>query len=580
MSWDKVAIGWVVIKTSSWPIDTDNPLFVHMSWHESTWNSTTTTPLAWWATFTWVWENIIDEWVILVAVFSDVASATDWLSVEFSTDWTNWDHTDNFTIAANTWKTFSFQPAAMFYRVLYTNWAAAQSVFRLQTLLKTSYIKPSSHRISDAISWEDDAELTKAVLTWLSPNGLFVNVKTSVAWELATKLSSPLTAFWDIRVAEMKPQFQGSFEYTVDNTDLNENTVTWWWTVTQGSAMLNLNTSTTTWSYAEFRSRRAAKYKPWLWGLMRFTACFTAWVAATSQLIWLADELWSSEDFENGYMVWYTWADFTVAKFRNDTVSTVTQMNFDDPLDWTGRSWLSIDFEKLNVFQIQFQYLWAWAIKFFVESPDTWDFTLFHTIKYAGTETQPSVHNPNFHFCWYADNKATTANLTLKSASYGYFVEWPTQYIENHQPQNWTGQITKTWVTTSEPILTIRNKTTYASKQNFIEILAELISGSIEASSPNNLWDLAIIVNWTLWGTPSWSDINTNNSVVEIDTSATSISWWKALLDLPLAWKNDRAFVDLNPFKIILEEWETISVVWSSAASATINASLTWKELF
>ena len=35
----------------------------------------------------------------------------------------------------------------------------------------------------------------------------------------------PFTAFGDMRTAELSPQFQGSFEYTVDNTEINTNTV-------------------------------------------------------------------------------------------------------------------------------------------------------------------------------------------------------------------------------------------------------------------------------------------------------------------------------------------------------------------
>jgi len=48
---------------------------------------------------------------------------------------------------------------------------------------------------------------------------------------------------------------------------------------------------------------------------------------------------------------------------------------------------------------------------------------LAHTILYAGLNTVPSTYNPNFHLMVHALNRATTADLTIKSASLAYFVE-------------------------------------------------------------------------------------------------------------------------------------------------------------
>jgi hypothetical protein len=47
----------------------------------------------------------------------------------------------------------------------------------------------------------------------------------------------PKTAFGELLVGQLSPQFQGSFEYTVNNTDLNTNTTVNGGTVTQASGM-------------------------------------------------------------------------------------------------------------------------------------------------------------------------------------------------------------------------------------------------------------------------------------------------------------------------------------------------------
>ena len=51
--------------------------------------------------------------------------------------------------------------------------------------------------------------------------------------DFSNNITSPLSAFGDLRTAELSPQFQGSFEYTVDNTDLFEQTISNGGTITQ-----------------------------------------------------------------------------------------------------------------------------------------------------------------------------------------------------------------------------------------------------------------------------------------------------------------------------------------------------------
>ena len=130
--------------------------------------------------------DITDVAIFYVSVYSDQASAIDGLSVQQSTDGTNWDHIDVFNVPAATGKTFSFNPSAKWMRVVYTNGAVDQFEFRLQTILKSVYSKPSSHRIQDSISTDDDAELVKSVLTGQIVDDGFVNIGASDSGNLKT----------------------------------------------------------------------------------------------------------------------------------------------------------------------------------------------------------------------------------------------------------------------------------------------------------------------------------------------------------------------------------------------------------
>lgn len=155
--------------------------------HVSTDNSTDS-ELSGSGEFTGTWEEITNYGVIVISVTADVASATDGLMVQFSTDGTfaNLISDDVFTIAAGAKKTFSFQAAAKFYRVIYTNGGAGQNYFNLQTILKPYYVKPSSHRIQDAIVDDDDAELVKSVLTGEDENNVFQNARVNSSGILLT----------------------------------------------------------------------------------------------------------------------------------------------------------------------------------------------------------------------------------------------------------------------------------------------------------------------------------------------------------------------------------------------------------
>lgn len=394
------------------------------------------------------------------------------------------------------------------------------------------------------------------------------------------KLKSPTTAFGDLRVAELSPIFQGSFEYTVDNTELTENVAVAPASVTQADGMAVVSTSTTTGKKAHLQSHVHSKYKAGLGGLARFTALFTTGTVGTFQWVGLADEVGSGASFKNGYMVGYKDDVLSIGRFQNDVLFDIPQSAWNDKLDGTGSSGMTIDPTKLNVFEIRFQYLGGGAITFHVEDDSTGDFVEFHKILYANLNTSPSTYNPNFHFFIYADNGATTDDLIVKSASYAYFVEGKTADIEFHQPQFGSGTRQKTTVTTEIALFTVKVKAIYASKTNFVPIIIERIGASIDASAANNLGVVRLVKNATLGGSPSFTDINTTDSVCSIDTAGTTVTGGKNMLSFQLSGKNDKANEQILDLKFILQDGDTITLAVSSTNSATFNGNLLWKELF
>ena len=394
------------------------------------------------------------------------------------------------------------------------------------------------------------------------------------------QISGPLTAFGDLRNAELSPIFQINFDYTVDNTEITTNTVVNGGTVTQANSMAVVSSSATTGSTALLVSKTSAKYKSGLGALSRFTTLFETAVAGTHQYMGLADEVGSSVSFKNGYMIGYNGTTFGFHRFQNDTQISVAQSSFDDPLDGTGASGITLDQTKLNAWEIRFQYLGSGSMELWLASEYTGKFVLVNTVQYTNQNTEPSVYNTNFKFSIYVDNGATTSDIVLKSASISYFIEGKSPFLINRQPKHSTGTVEKTTVTTSIALLTIRNKSIYASKTNFIDCLIESISISEEASSANNLAQFRLVKNATLGGTPSYTDIDTSDSVLDLDTAGTTVTGGVELLSAQLAGKNDRFFEKLVELELILFPGDTVTLSVLSANSATFRGSLLLKELF
>lgn len=147
-------------------------------------SNSTVTPLSANATYTGTSELINGYGIIYVNIFADVASATDGLVIQQSSDGVNWDHDDKYTLPANTGKNYSINPYARYLRLIYTNGGTSQNYFRLQTIFKVMG-KPTSHRVQDSIVDDDDAELIKSVLTGKGPDNVFRNVNVTEDGDLS-----------------------------------------------------------------------------------------------------------------------------------------------------------------------------------------------------------------------------------------------------------------------------------------------------------------------------------------------------------------------------------------------------------
>lgn len=154
---------------------------------------------------------------ILIALFADVASATDGLSIEFSHDGADWHVADVYTIGAGSYKTYTFQPVDRYFRLRYTNGAAPQGNFHISTTLLTGNTKPSSHRLEDNVSGQDDATLQKSIVAGRIPSGVYSNIDATAGGALKTIISEEnQDAFGRVRISDPVALLDSTFAYNLN----------------------------------------------------------------------------------------------------------------------------------------------------------------------------------------------------------------------------------------------------------------------------------------------------------------------------------------------------------------------------
>lgn len=138
-------------------------------------NNCTDTPLLAGAVFTGTATDILPYGAITLSIHADQASAAKGMVVQFSDDGSDWHLGEEYDIVANTQKFFTPPVQSAFYRIVYTNGAVNQTVFHIHAVLKKQPVKWSSHNIDDPIKDQDDAVLTKTVITGKRVDGTYDN---------------------------------------------------------------------------------------------------------------------------------------------------------------------------------------------------------------------------------------------------------------------------------------------------------------------------------------------------------------------------------------------------------------------
>lgn len=182
-------------------VDANGAGYTRLAEKVSTVNSSTAT-LGIDAVFTGTGEDISQYAAINIMVFADEDSATDGLSLQWSSDNSNWDESETHTITASTTLVVQAMGEGNYFRIVYTNGGTGQSAFRLHVVYKVIPSLGEVTHLDVTITDSADAQLTRSILTGKTPGGTYSNIGITTGGNLNVSVEEADTSASGLAKAE------------------------------------------------------------------------------------------------------------------------------------------------------------------------------------------------------------------------------------------------------------------------------------------------------------------------------------------------------------------------------------------
>lgn len=245
-----------------------------------------------------------------------------------------------------------------------------------------------------------------------------------------------------------------------------------------------------------------------------------------------------------------------------------------DKLDGNGKSGITLDPTKGNVYQIKHQYLGYGNTIFSIVDPESGRFIPFHNIKYPNANTSPNISMPIMKIGYFSYNESGSTGNTIYGASMAGFSNGP--YAPARNPDGHANSQTSIG-TSFTSLFSVRVRPEFNSVVNLTEMLPMEISVAVEGTKPA---EILVVINGTFTGTPNWQYKDQSNSIAEYTNTARTYTsnTGRVVAAIPVG-KSASAVVDLSKLGIRLGREDVISII-ARATSGTIDATgaLVWQE--
>lgn len=385
-----------------------------------------------------------------------------------------------------------------------------------------------------------------------------VNIDSTARNSLNTVFGEKIVG---IRQADIAAQFHyGIPAGSATSTTANGGTVSF------SESMLVLSTGTNTVGSASIANRKALRYIPGYEAYMVFTAVFTQGADNSYQRAGLFDD-------NNGFFIGYENETFYATR-RRDGVDFNYSITLGDVFN-EGEG--TFDPTKGNIYRISFGYLGFATINFEVLSPGgSW--RKLYKIEYPNTAIITHITNTNLQPKGEVANDGNNTNIVLKSGSFAAGVV--DGGGKDPSARKFTfNTVANTITAGTYHYITFRVKNTFNSLTNYIQSILTLLPIATDLSK-NSVWEIR--KNMTITNSPTWTDVNTNDSTVEYSTDATFTAGTGTV---EMAWsmgKADRIFEDIEKQQVEMfpGDYLTFVIVTPVGTSGTFDFVIRWSELF
>lgn len=383
-----------------------------------------------------------------------------------------------------------------------------------------------------------------------------------------------ISAFGGIKTAQDSPVVTLQFNYSI-NPYFAVTTLGDGGSADAQNSMAVLNSGAGVNGYAVLESRNALRYVAGQGNLGRWTAAFPngcnttvdAGTVVTQQEIGIGDNM-------DGWFVGCRNDAFGLFRRQGGTDTFYPQTSWTNPVPFVG-----YDITKLNVYEVQFQWLGAGAQKLLIEDPAAGHLEQAHEVQYANSALVPSIMNPTLPLHVRTFNAGNASNHGILTASMGGYTEGPV----STEGAPGSTSASKTVTTTETALFTVRVKSTFQGKTGRVRIALRnmWVENNEKAGSTDAHYRL--LLNTTLGGTDggTFADFDTTTSVVDIDTAGTTVTGGREIWNAHANAAGDPVPIDLTGKDLILHPGDTVTMTAAGATtSAAVSAGLQWVELF
>lgn len=272
----------------------------------------------------------------------------------------------------------------------------------------------------------------------------------------------------------------------------------------------------------------------------------------------------------------------TIAQTTAGVVTTktwdTTRSGWLDPLDGTGGSGMVIDPSKLNVFELDVQYLGAGMVTLKIEDPTTGQFIPFYQWQFPNSRTIPTMTNPTLKVGWAAASLGSTTNITMGGASAMGGIDG--KQVPLGQPDSFDFQRSSVGATLT-PIFSIRVRSVFDGVAQLSEVLPLL---GFVAPAGTKPCKVEFLYNPTFTDEPDWQYQDEATSIVEYDTTAVTLATTgRKLVALAVSGggqgritARDLQVSEVAPAYLQRGDILTIAASISTGSGSDVLASLTW----